>query len=93
MEQLDLLSSPSSLPGGAETLTHKMAAFLRQHEGEWLDILPLARVGGMGGWRTEISRCRTRFGMVIEQRMEHWDDGRNRSQYRYRRASEQGKAA
>ena len=66
-----------------DTLTDRMAALFRSRAGEWLDILPLAQTGGMGGWRTEVSRCRQRFGMIIEQRMEHWPDGRNRSQYRY----------
>lgn len=65
------------------TLTDRVAALFRAHPGQWIDALELSKVAGVGGWRTRKNECEHRYGMVIENRIAHWPDGRNRSQYRY----------
>ena len=65
-----------------ETLTDKMEANFKQWPNRWLDVLELAEIGGIGGWRTRVSECRRDRGLNIQQRLIRWPDGRNRSQYR-----------
>ena len=43
-----------------ETLTDKMGRYFRSREGSWLDVMELAAIGGIGGWRTRVSECVTR---------------------------------
>lgn len=48
-----------------ETLSEKLAAYLKAHEGEWIPMSTLASIGGIGGWRTRLSEL-SRGGMHIE---------------------------
>jgi hypothetical protein len=81
------------------TLCDRMAQYFRLWPGDWLDVTDLAAIGGIGGWRTRVSDLRRpkfrggRYEMTIEQRLIHWPDGRNRSQYRYVPAGAPGRAA
>lgn len=36
---------------------------------EWIRAIDLEAVGGRQAWRTRVSDCRIRFGMVIENRV------------------------
>ena len=58
--------------------THRTATFFRRHRRRWISALQLLRVGGALAWRTELSRCRTQFGMDIQ-----WNKDIRRSKYRY----------
>lgn len=40
------------------TLCDQLAAYFRQHEGEWVDGRDLSRVGGYAAYRTRISELR-----------------------------------
>ena len=64
-----------------ETLVDKMARHFRLTPNVWIDVMELAQIGGIGGWRTRVSEARHR-GLNIQQRLIRWPDGRNRSQYR-----------
>jgi hypothetical protein len=76
------------------TLCDRMAQYFRLWPGDWLDVADLAAIGGIGGWRTRVSDLRhAPYGMTIEQRLIHWPDGRNRSQYMYKPSGAQGRAA
>ena len=80
--------TPQVLPFGPptlKTLTDKVEALFRRHPNTWLDVMTLADLAGIGGWRTRVSEVRHR-GFTIEQRLIKWPDGRNRSQYCYRPA-------
>ena len=71
-------------PAPRQTLTDRMSAYFIARPGEWIDVLALAQVGGIGGWRTRVSELRhPPYRLAIEWRLERWPDGRNRSQYRY----------
>jgi hypothetical protein len=50
------------------TFRDRVAAFLQQHEGEWLPATAFEPVGGRQAWRTRIAECRTVLGMTIENR-------------------------
>lgn len=65
------------------TLNEKLAAFFRQHQGEWIDARRLLPIAGFAGWRTRVSDLRKPpYSMTIENR---WtDNGEYRvSEYRY----------
>ena len=64
-----------------ETLTDKVAAYFSRYPNQWIDVMALADLAGLGGWRTRVSEARHR-GLNIQQRLIRWPDGRNRSQYR-----------
>ena len=69
-------------------LTERMHGFWIAHPDTWVAYSDLAHLFGMGGWRTRVSECRKRYGMVIEQRpvILRDRDGRQRyrlSEYRY----------
>ena len=64
-----------------ETLTDRVERYFRRYPNVWIDVLPLAELAGIGGWRTRVSDVRHR-GLNIQQRLIRWPDGRNRSQYR-----------
>lgn len=50
--------------------TDKVATLFARHYRHWLDIPTIIRGGGgLGGWRTEVSRCRQQFGMRFETRI------------------------
>jgi hypothetical protein len=68
--------TPQPLPLSAETRTERMASFLRGHRGQWVDALTLSSVGGVGAWRTEISRCRHDLHMDIRNRVTRDTHGR-----------------
>jgi hypothetical protein len=61
----------------------RTAKYLRAHRRRWVSAIDLARVGGLLAWRTEVSRCRSIFGMTIENRLERHPGGKVRSYYRY----------
>lgn len=78
------------------TLTEQMRDLLLAHPNEPLDIDALTPVGGKSAYRTELSRCRKRYGMDIRQESPqlHWPDGKARPRTIYRPAgSEEGRAA
>lgn len=52
-------------------LNEQVAALLTRRKGRWVLWSDIARVGGACGWRTRISQCRTRMGMVIDNRQRH----------------------
>lgn len=54
------------------------ARVFRRRRKQWISALDLVKVGGLLAWRTEISRCRTVLGMVVE-----WKSEKGRSYYRY----------
>lgn len=75
------------------SLADRMAMYFKAFPDQWLDVGDLASVGGIGGWRTRVSDLRhAPYGMVIDNRLEHWPDGRTRSQYRYVPAGQRGAA-
>lgn len=70
-------------PPKRETLCDKLERLFRSRRGQWIDLADLAAVAGIGGFRTRISDLRHYpYLLNIEQRLTHWPDGRNRSQYR-----------
>jgi hypothetical protein len=80
----------ASATKGKPTLTDQVAALFRSRPSEWIDMQTLARVGGIGGWRTRVSDLRRApYDMNIENEnhREALDpDGRNWvtvSRYRY----------
>ena len=71
--------SKSSAP---DTFLEDVAALFSRRPGEWIDGLTVAAVGGAYAWRTRVSECRTKLGMVIENRVR--SEGRRKvSEYRY----------
>ena len=42
-----------------------VARYLKSRYRQRVSALELLRIGGALAWRTEVSRCRTQFGMVI----------------------------
>lgn len=50
------------------SINARLAEFLREHEGQWIDGRDLAERFGYYAWRSRISNCRTQLGMVIENR-------------------------
>lgn len=49
-----------------QSLADALAELFTRHEGEWISLAELARVGGTGGFRTRISELRLKRGMHIE---------------------------
>lgn len=77
MTQPSLLDAP-----GEVRYLDRLAAFFRQHPGEWIDGMVIAQTSGCYAWRTRISECRTLLGLTIENRQRRI--GRRRiSEYRY----------
>ena len=37
-------------------------------KGQWIDARELMSIGGLMGWRTRVSNCRTQLGMQIRNR-------------------------
>jgi hypothetical protein len=58
--------------------TDLIEALFRSQPNTWILIYELAKVGGLGGWRTRCSQCRTERAMNIE-----WN-GRNGNGSAYR---------
>ena len=46
----------------------RVAECFRRREGEWVNGLELAQIGGAYAWRTRVSECRTQLGMDIVNR-------------------------
>jgi hypothetical protein len=63
------------------TFRDRLAAYLLQRPGIYIDGLELAKVGGAYGWRTRLSDCRAN-GMRIENRQRRVGR-RVVSEYRY----------
>lgn len=74
-----------------DTFRDRVAEYFRAHEGEWIDGMTLAQLGGVYAWRTRISECR-KLGLTIENRQRKIGD-RTVSEYRYVRAGQQQGAA
>lgn len=73
MTLLDLADQP-------ESLTAKMADYFRARPHQDIDGKELAQAICGYAWRTEVSRCRQRFGMVITNRLERYT-GSNGQRY------------
>jgi hypothetical protein len=56
-------------PPRTQTATDRVASLFRSRPNQDISALELARVGGYLAWRTEVSRCRQQFGMVITCRL------------------------
>lgn len=54
-----------------ETLTLRVARYLRSHRFQWVRAEALMRVGGKFGWRTRVSNARRHYGLPIENRVRH----------------------
>ena len=65
MTQPSLDFTPAETP---RTFRDRLAAYLLQHQGEWIDGLELARLAGAYAWRTRLSECRTQLGLTVENR-------------------------
>ena len=61
----------------------RLAAYLRDHEGEWIDGLTLATIAGAYAWRTRLSECRTQLGMTVTNRERKLANGVTKSEYRF----------
>ncbi len=75
-----------SLDLGPSSFTECVALLFKAAPMQWIDAKQLMVVGGMFGWRTRISNCRTELGMTIENKVErHTENGRTwqSSCYRY----------
>lgn len=75
----------------AQTLTDRLAAFLRAFPGQPIDVAELAAVAGISGFRTRVSECRRELRMDIrpERPRVRWPDGRPRPRAIYTPAEEQ----
>ena len=63
-----------------------LADYFARHEGEWINGLVLARLGGVYAWRTRVSDCRRHLGMQIDNRQaQAGPDSPVVSEYRYTR--------
>ncbi len=64
-----------------------VAEYFKERPGQWINAGTLADVGGALAWRTRVSDCRTKLGMVIENKLEHIDEAGGTfyvlSSYRY----------
>lgn len=77
MTLLDLMDAPQAL-----SLTAQLAAYFKARPHVWIDGVQIENIAGRYAWRTRISNCRTRFGMVIENRQTR--EGKfTKSEYRY----------
>ncbi len=52
----------------AMTYRDAVALYFKAHPNVWIDGIELSRFGGMYGWRSRCSDCRTQLGMTIENR-------------------------
>jgi hypothetical protein len=50
------------------TLTAKLAAYLRRRPGEWINAREFFPIAGSFGWRSRLSDCRQLYGMRIVNR-------------------------
>lgn len=53
----------------AENVTARTARYLVQTAGRWLTSDDLMPVAGKNAWRTELSRCRSVYGMRTQNRV------------------------
>lgn len=52
-----------------DTFRNDVANHFKNHVGEWINGLDLARIGGAYAWRTRVSECRKQLGMKIQNRL------------------------
>jgi hypothetical protein len=75
----------------------RVADHFKNNPGQWIDGRDLEVVGGRYAWRSRVSDCRTRLGMIIENRQRHvkGQDGTRYtiSEYRYRPQESLGRDA
>lgn len=64
------------------TLNDRLEAYFRAHAGEWITMQELAKVAGLGGWRTRVSNLRRQRGMQFENRV-YRKDGYTISEYKF----------
>jgi hypothetical protein len=50
------------------SLRDRLAVYLKQHEGAWIDGRELGTIAGAYAWRSRIAECRTVLGMDIANR-------------------------
>tara|TARA_Y100000588_G_scaffold344850_1_gene391470 strand:- start:4179 stop:4502 length:324 start_codon:yes stop_codon:yes gene_type:complete len=76
---------PPDIPEDTSVLRDKVARFFRDHPDCWIDASRLLQLGGMYGWRSRVSECRTQLGMKIENRQRR-EKRRTISEYCFRPA-------
>jgi hypothetical protein len=64
------------------TYRDRVAAYLKDRPGEWVNGLEIAQVGGLYAWRTRLSDARIQLGMDIKNRV-RMEGRRKVSEYRY----------
>lgn len=52
----------------SRTFRDAVADYLKGNQGQWVDGMVLQQIGGCYAWRTRLSECRTKLGMVVENR-------------------------
>jgi len=60
------------------SLTDAVEALFRSSPNTWLTMQDLAKVGGIGGWRSRVSDCRRKRHMQIEHNGKNGQASRHR---------------
>jgi hypothetical protein len=58
------MTQPDLFP--VSTYRDRVADLLLSRKGQWIDGMEIAQRGGIYGWRTRISECRTQLGLTVE---------------------------
>lgn len=66
----------TDLPLSSDSATDRVARLFAHHLGLWLSIPQIMLSGGLGAWRTEISRCRKQYGMDFANRITRGPSGK-----------------
>ena len=74
---------PNSVMQPTDAFRDRVARFFRAHPDCWIDASRLLQLGGMYGWRSRVSECRTQLGMKIENRQRR-EKRRTISEYCFR---------
>ncbi len=61
-----------------QSFTDRVEALFRSRPDTWIDAIDVQRVGGQFAWRSRVSNCRTRRGMVIENKQMKQRDSQGR---------------
>lgn len=51
-----------------DRLTTEIDTYFRKRPGVWLTQFELAKVGGLGGWRTRVNTAERKLGLTLEKR-------------------------
>ena len=65
-----------ALPDKPESATDRVARLFVAHRGCWLTMPEIVAEGGLGSWRTEISRCRQQYQMQFSNRITRSPSGK-----------------